>query len=267
MNYSEASLKGVREQNEDAHVIIQNLDYTNCNINNVNMYGIFDGHGGKEVSNYVANIIPKYFFDKSVDYPLSKNYVIQVYDSIQESLKKHSFSQYSGSTGLVLIHFKHKNQYKINVMNNGDCRAIICRDNFAMPLTKDHKPSWPEERHRITQLGGKLQFDGFDWRIKDLSVSRSFGDTDAAPFVSYRPELFRYTLDPKSDKFIVMGCDGLFDVLSNTEIVNFILLNCYDPSTTKRVKNCSQISKKLAEYAIHNKRSTDNVSVIVIFLD
>lgn len=227
MNVYFASLQGARPQNEDAHVTILNLDGKNCNLNNINFYAVFDGHGGKAVSNTLKESLPKFFTDKRVEYPLTKRYVINVYDYIQQNLAKHDFSSYSGSTGLVVMEFKMGNDKYLNVINNGDSRCVLCRDNFAMPLTKDHKPNWPEEKMRISKLGGKITFDGFDWRIKDLSVSRSFGDIDANPFVTWRPELFRFKLD-KNDKFIILSCDGATDVLSSQDMVNFVLLNCYD---------------------------------------
>ena len=47
-----ASLQGIRESNEDEHVIIQNMDSTDKKLNNVNMLAVFDGHGGNEVSKF-----------------------------------------------------------------------------------------------------------------------------------------------------------------------------------------------------------------------
>ena len=60
-------------------------------------------------------------------------------------------------------------------------------------------------------------------------------------------------------KFIVLACDGLWDVLTNQDVVNFINEELY-----KKEKNID-ISKKLAEYAI-SKGSTDNISIIIIYL-
>ena len=217
------------------------------------------------MSAYLKEQLPKFFTDKRVEYPVGKRYVVNVYDHIQKSLSAFPYSKYTGSTGLVVIHFKYEGDNYLNVINNGDCRCVLCRDNFAMPLTKDHKPNWPEEHSRITALGGKIEFDGFDWRIKDLSVSRAFGDIDATPYVTHRPDLFRYKLD-KADKFIVVGCDGLFDVLSNSDIINFVLMNCYDSDLKTRINKNLNIAKKLGEYAI-KRGSTDNISTIVVFFD
>ena len=263
------SLKGLRPQNEDTHVIIENIDNTPIKGGakhspaNINFYAIMDGHGGSKVSHYLKEILPLFFNDARVKYPLQKKYVVNVYDHIQTKLKETKFAQQCGSTSLVVIHFKSGNENYLNIMNVGDCRAVLCRGNFAIPLTKDHKPNMIEEKHRIEKLGGEIKFDGYDFRIKDLSVSRAFGDVDSAPYVSHRPDIFKYKLD-KTDKFIVIGCDGLYDCLDNTEIINFVLTMCYDPTITKRINQHINISKRLGDYAI-SKGSTDNVSVIVVF--
>ena len=264
MNVHSVSIKGLRDQNEDKHDIIINSDNKNINNKNINYFAVYDGHGGKDISKYIQENLSQYFLNKKVIYPLSKKYVQNVFDHLQKNLRKINQAYYSGSTSLCIINYKYNGDDYINVINLGDSRCILCRDNFAMPLTKDHKPQWPEEKNRITQLGGNITFDGYDWRIKDLSVSRAFGDLDAAPFVTHRPDLFRYKLD-KNDKFIVMACDGLWDVLPNQEVANFILSNCYDNTLKKRINLNVNIAKKVAEYAL-KKGSTDNITIIVIFI-
>ena len=226
---------------------------------------VYDGHGGKLVSDFLSKNLPNYFLDKNINYPLKKEYVNKVYDHIQSSLRNNykNYSYSSGSTCLVAINFKKGDEKYLNVINTGDSRCVLCRNNMAIALSKDHKPHWPEELIRINQLGGKIHFDGDDWRIKDLSVSRAFGDIDASPYVSHKPELFRYKID-KSDKFIILACDGLWDVLSN-QAINFVLQNSYDNTLKKRNNKKTNVSKLLAEYAI-KKGSTDNVTVIVAFL-
>lgn len=259
-----ASLQGKRSSNEDAHFIIENMDGRNKKYKKINLYGVFDGHGGKEVSTFVSENLPKYLIDRAVPYPLQKVYVSNVYDAIQKQLQQTSFAKHTGSTGLVVAHYIENGVQYLNIINNGDSRCIMCKNRIAMPLTRDHKPNWPMEIRRIIKIGGKgkIKFDGHDWRVKDLSVSRAFGDLDATPYVTHRPELFKYMVDP-DDLFVVLGCDGLYDYLSNQDIVNFVLNRCYDDEFN-RVKN-NDIAKQLAEYAIE-KGSTDNISVILIFL-
>jgi len=266
-----ASLCGKRPQNEDKHKIVINLDGEDKNLANVNYFAVYDGHGGKFVSKFLSENLHNFFMEKNTEYPLKKQYVNKVYSSFQNVLKQ-KYPQYastSGSTCLAVIQFKKAGKHYINVLNTGDCRAILCRDNIGIPLTKDHKPNTPEELHRIKKLDGKIIFDGVDWRIQsksgDLSVSRAFGDSDAEPYLTCIPDIYRYKLS-NCDKFMVLACDGLWDVLSNQDVVNFILHNFYNMDTNTRINKNINAGKKLAEYAI-SKNSLDNVSVIVVFFD
>lgn len=265
-NTYSVSLKGLRIQNEDCHNTIINIDGKDSSINNINLLSVYDGHGGKFVSQFLEKNMPSFFLDKRVEFPLTKKYVKMLYSFLQDNLKKKYSDKatHCGSTCLVVTQFNSKGQDYLNILNTGDSRCILCRDNFAIALTKDHKPDWPEEKRRLIKLGGKPYFDGEDWRIKDLSVSKAFGDIDAEPYLTCEPDIFRYKLD-KEDKFIVLACDGLWDVMSNQEVVNFVLNECYgDLESCERVNKTNNIAKKLGEHAL-KKGSTDNLTIIVHF--
>ena len=45
MNVHSVSLKGRREQNEDKHNIVLNLTKKVKTLNNINFFGVYDGHG------------------------------------------------------------------------------------------------------------------------------------------------------------------------------------------------------------------------------
>lgn len=264
-----ASLKGKRPQNEDKHDCITNLDTTSPNYDptkaNINYYAVYDGHGGKSVSSFLSAHLPQFFMDKRITYPLKKNFVKKVYNYWQDELrtKYNKMATKAGSTCCVVIQYKEGDSEYLNILNTGDSRCIMCRNNMAMQLTVDHKPNEFAEYARITNMGGEIYFDGYDHRIGSLSVSRAFGDLDEEPYVTCLPDIYRYKLS-SNDKFIVLGCDGLFDNLRNSEIVNFVLMNCYDIKTFERTNKHINIARKLAEHAIA-KGSTDNVSVEVIF--
>jgi len=141
---------------------------------------------------------------------------------------------------------------------------MICNShNIANPLTKDHKPHVVEEKNRIHELDGTIEFDGDDWRIGNLSLARAFGDLDTSPYVSHIPDIFKYTIQ-KNDKFIVLSCDGLWDVLSNQDVANFIL-EYLIKIEKKEINSNVDIAKDLAEYAI-KEGSMDNITIIIIFL-
>lgn len=260
------SLIGKRKRNEDKHNIITNIDGNDKNSQTINYYGLYDGHGGNFVSKFLSDNLPKHFMDKRINYPLKKRDVCKLFTYIQDYLKKIYLSKatIAGSTCLSVIHYIKNNTEYLNIVNLGDCRCVISRNNIAIPLTKDHKPNKPEEHARITKLGGVIQWDGDDWRIGALSVSRALGDISEEPYVGREPDVFEYTITSR-DYFIVLGCDGLWDVLDNQDVVDFVLKHCYDIRTMKRINEKLHIARKLAEHAIE-KGSSDNVSVIVVFL-
>jgi serine/threonine protein phosphatase PrpC len=47
------SIKGRRKSNEDKHNIILNLNGDDSSLNSINLFGIYDGHGGNWVSKYL----------------------------------------------------------------------------------------------------------------------------------------------------------------------------------------------------------------------
>ena len=40
-------------------------------------------------------------------------------------------------------------------------------------------------------MGGTIYFDGYDWRIENLSVSRAFGDFDTKPYITHIPQIYK----------------------------------------------------------------------------
>ena len=126
--------------------------------------------------------------------------------------------------------------------------------------------SW-DENHRIINAGGKIITDyGDDPRINGLSVSRSFGDLDAKPHVSHIPDIYDYMINPEKDKFMILACDGVWDVLSNQDAVDYIL---YLMDKIKVSSNCSTRSLKnianlLGDHAIE-MGSQDNISILIVW--
>jgi len=262
------SLQGKRESNEDQHSIIFNLNGSNKEMNDINFLSVYDGHGGKLVSKYLKDNLPIYFMKKFktniyLKQEMFSKYVNNVYDLIQTNLKKEHprAVNYCGSTSCIIIHCIDHEEKKsfLWIINVGDSRAVLSNKNgIAIPLSKDHKPNSPEERVRIEKLGGKITYDGVDWRVKDLSLSRAFGDVECTPYVTHLPQIYCRKLST-SDKFLILACDGLWDVLTNQDAVDFII-------DLKNKNYKGNYAKVLAEHALE-KGSMDNVTVIVYYFD
>lgn len=265
------SQKGKRPSNEDVEVKIANMDQYGSAYDKskapIDLFVVCDGHNGKEVSSYVGQQFENIFMNKNMNYPLKRKNVKEIYDKVQNNLAQNvKASQSTGSTCLTMIRYQNEGREKIQVFNVGDCRAVLCSDGMAIPLTKDHKPRWPEETNRIQKaitqynLNDKIAYYDGDWRIHGLSVSRSFGDIDSVPYITHEPEIFEQRSLCSKDQFIVLACDGLWDVMENHEVVNFIIDKFVNGDGREN------IALQLALYAI-DKGSTDNVSVIIIKFD
>ena len=111
---------------------------------------------------------------------------------------------------------------KIYCANAGDCRAILVKKNGdIVKLSKDHKPILEEEMERIKAAGHSVRFNRVDGK---LALSRAIGDhayknNDKLPAeeqaVTYLPEIWDFDRDYENDAFVLIACDGLWDVKTN----------------------------------------------------
>jgi len=137
---------------------------------------------------------------------------------------------------------------RLLIANLGDSRAVLCRSQngrlSAVRLSDDHKPGRADERRRIEAKGGVVDVQGV-WRVFTpgpanfagrsvlwgLAVSRAFGDlllkepqrygchSASGELVSALPEIHTYDINPMEDRFLVLACDGIWDVLGDDDAV------------------------------------------------
>ncbi len=277
---------GVRPSNEDAMELVNNLNGANKNQIKILYNGIFDGHGGGEISKTLVDPtkihLSKYFCNTSSPIAtnlsskktFNKNMIIPLFKRVQDKLKNYYInSNTMGSTAVIVLLYPRntdkQDKLALKVINLGDSRASICNEyNIGTSLSLDHKPHLLCEKNRIAKMGGTIEYsNGDDPRINGMSVSRSFGDLDNR-YISQEPDCYDYTLG--HEKFIVLGCDGIWDVLHNQEVVDFILERYEElkksnkPFVELKGRSENNIAQKLADYAI-KRGSSDNISVSIIF--
>ena len=110
----------------------------------------------------------------------------------------------------------------------------------------------------------------------DLAVMRTIGDIKAKKkefggvpgTIINIPDIFVFEINCNND-FIVMGCDGIFDDLSNEEIVNAAWLAFKNRGKEKNY-DIHELSMEACDLIIKyglEKQTTDNLSCIVIGLE
>jgi len=170
--------------------------------------------------------------------------------------KLQQYRDTSGTTALVGI---LRGNYLI-VAWIGDSRGFLCRGKKQVGLSFDHTPLRYDEKKRIEKLGGKVNLNdkkGDAPRVmQSLAVTRSFGDRKHkdAKYVISEPEFTETEILPE-DLFFVFATDGLWDVMSEEEVIAFVM-KCED-----KVK----ASEQLVKHAIENGTS-DNISVLIVYL-
>ncbi|XP_078494893.1 protein phosphatase 1G [Ciona intestinalis] len=131
----------------------------------------------------------------------------------------------SGTTAVVAL----LSGLDLHVANAGDSRCVLCRkDGKAFDMSDDHKPEDETELKRITAAGGHVNVQG---RVNGgLNLSRAIGDhcyktNKDFPLedqmISAMPDVRSVKLQP-TDEFMVLACDGIWNVYSSQEVVDFV---------------------------------------------
>ncbi|KAK9450647.1 phosphatase 2C-like domain-containing protein [Limtongia smithiae] len=136
--------------------------------------------------------------------------------------------------------------------NAGDARAVLCRRGKALRLSYDHKGTDPIEAARIKNTGGVIvagRVNGI------LAVTRALGDSYIKKYVTSHPFTTETYMVP-DDEFLILACDGVWDVCTDQEIVNLV----------RRVKDPQEASKMIISHALA-RGSMDNLTALVVRFD
>ncbi|CAL9777766.1 unnamed protein product [Musa acuminata subsp. burmannicoides] len=173
--------------------------------------------------------------DHSQNLKMLKDSLLKAFRNMDKELKqKPGFDCFSsGSTAVTLI----KQGQELVIGHVGDSRAVLgTRDKnnslTAVQLTVDLKPNLPSEAERIRQCSGRvfaLRTEPDVLRVwlpngnsPGLAMTRAFGDFCLKDFgLISVPEISCRRLTDR-DEFIILASDGVWDVLSNKEVVDIV---------------------------------------------
>ncbi|XP_037604964.1 protein phosphatase 1D-like isoform X2 [Sebastes umbrosus] len=202
----------------------------------------------------------------------------------------------SGTTASVIV-IRGVHMYVAHV---GDSAVVVgVQENAsditlqALEITQDHKPELPKEKERIERLGGSvMKKSGVNrvvWKrprlthngpvrrstvidqIPFLAVARSLGDLWSYDFysgefvVSPEPDTTVMTLDPNRHRYIILGSDGLWNMMPPKNAVN--MCSSHDKMVGPKGMSCA---RRLGCTALlfwkERMLRADNTTVIVLAL-
>ncbi|CAM9165961.1 unnamed protein product, partial [Ectocarpus fasciculatus] len=218
-------------------------------------YGVFDGHAGGRCSKAIATAIPinlaKDDAYKTKLIQAIKRTISRTNDQFLEIAERMRLND--GSTGVFCV----LRDGKLVVANVGDSRAIMISNGKSVALTKDHKPSSPEEQRRIASFGGVITNNTGIPRVQGvLAVSRAYGNCSIRQYIRADPDIITRDLTPDDD-FIVIASDGLWDVYRNSEVAEIVYAMDQQGCKLQRV----------ADHLVQNsllKGSMDNVTCVIV---
>nr|XP_055053721.1 protein phosphatase, Mg2+/Mn2+ dependent, 1Da [Misgurnus anguillicaudatus] len=206
----------------------------------------------------------------------------------------------SGTTASIVV-IRRDRMYVAHV---GDSAVVLGvqdhpSDEFirAVEMTQDHKPDLPKEKERIESLGGSvIKKSGVNrvvWKrprlthngpvrrstvidqIPFLAVARALGDLWSYDFysgefvVSPEPDTAVIKLDLKRHRYVILGSDGLWNMVSPQEAVSICHEN--DKANEKDQRGNVSSAVLLVNHALLRWRQrmlrADNTSAIVICLE
>eukprot|EP01091_Cochliopodium_minus_P019386 TRINITY_DN8132_c0_g1_i1.p1 TRINITY_DN8132_c0_g1~~TRINITY_DN8132_c0_g1_i1.p1 ORF type:complete len:322 (+),score=80.13 TRINITY_DN8132_c0_g1_i1:63-1028(+) len=267
------SLKGNRDTQEDSHTALLSKSKRKENEQNIQsfaFFGVFDGHGGQKAADYASVYIHKYFMEELKQ---TKDLELALTNAIQRTevsflLKAKKEQLLDGTTACVVVINKDTLVYA----NVGDSEIIICKNNKAVVLSEIHNPKKNQkEIERIGAIGGKLNslrlcHPVLNPQFCSIAVSRSIGDLLFKDNEYTHSKESGLIADPHVEsiqlvediQFCIIACDGLWDVMTYQEAVDFVILKLKETDFSPQ-----SVSELLAKKAFE-KGSQDNITALII---
>mmetsp|Transcript_29074 Transcript_29074/g.43939 ORF Transcript_29074/g.43939 Transcript_29074/m.43939 type:complete len:271 (+) Transcript_29074:158-970(+) len=252
-----------RSTMEDVHIIlnagtwgVDDISKEKPLFNDLTYLAVYDGHGGRNTVDFLAQALHKNvaaeLVEEDVPIPMRLERAFLLTD-IQSS----QYQSSGGATVALCLIQKPTSPtaiIRLYTANVGDARVVLSCDRQAVRLSYDHSANDPAEVDRIVRSGG-FCLKGRAMGV--LAISRSMGDHGLKQFIISTPHTNTYESELKSGRdFIIVACDGLWDVFTDQEAVDIVL-------SWRGAKD--DIAKELTRLAL-KKGTLDNVTVIVCFL-
>ena len=192
-----ASSCGRRGQDcmEDSHFVYHGLDVFGDGEGRVDLFGVFDGHGGAAAADHAMRTLP---FEVAAAMQHAGDDVASALTTafrrteLSWCIWAEAVGDDSGCTALVVVvvhDVAHRGGTNLDrgatmfAANCGDCRAVLSREGAAVQVTQDQTASVPAEAERVLAAGGSvIPCRNGSLRVGGvIEVTRSLGDRRLKP--------------------------------------------------------------------------------------
>lgn len=254
-HFQQVSTIGSNSTDEEFQRIIMDLDldirehFTNlCNVaENTNVTVIEGNENGNERETVQDLINEELRVARSGNAQMTREQATQLmmkvlYLQNKGDDRSQNLSDSMGCTAVSALIIPNKDEegkiisYTVKATNSGDSRVLVWQQaSSEVHGTKDHKPNDPEEKARIEAAGGEVRemnagTDRVQYRVNgNLNLCRALGDyeykkSEELPqeqqMITSCPDVYTWVCTPGD--IVVLACDGIFDVLSNEETIQFV---------------------------------------------
>lgn len=262
--------QGCRNGQEDRHlavnlnVEIQGKTYT------FELTGVFDGHGGDEVSEFVKQNIAS-VLTKTIKYHCKDGITEEgLYKAFKHACRAmdhavKDIGKFTGSTAVFTLRAGNKLYHNCV----GDARIVVLTKDGIKIVTQDAKPGYERYKKEIKDNGG----DAFWGKVNGtLAVARAIGDWEygendgkkvsenkGKPVVSADPKITCTNLDEiEGDVYLIHTCDGIWErgILNAKklkELVDKMLEDKYSLEDIAKSIGCGAIASE----------SRDNITFLI----
>ena len=270
----------IRNYNEDKVSIILTIkkpkDFKEEYWPKISYMALFDGHGGNSCSNFLRDNLHNYIIKNENLLKDTEKSIIESFEKAEDDFLNNiaiKENDKSGSCALVCLIIDNN----LYIANCGDSHAIISINSGKeiKLLNSIHRPNNIKEKERIIKNGGSIYIRNSIMRIIPgrLSVSRAFGDKDAKlndygennNILICTPEVVKINLRNQKVDFLIMGCDGIFEFLTNEDCVSLAWKIMKE--NIKNYNNFHQMNGDIVDLIIKSalkRNSIDNVTVLFV---
>lgn len=255
-----SSCQGWRFTQEDDHSLRLELPGEH----KASFFAVFDGHGSAKVSKHAAESLWRHLIANELYIKGNfKEALEQSFLSFDREVFESYQAQLAGTTATSVLIVDNV----IYCANIGDSRSVASINCDCVPLSRDHKPENPHELKRILAAGGYVLGNRVNG---NLALSRAFGDfhyksNEQLPadqqIVSPFPDIERIELNDDVD-FIVLACDGIWDVLTSEEVVEFVISRLEHEVRPDQI--CEQLTTRCLATDYELVIGCDNMTVLLV---